>query len=86
MAGKKETVSLAMQKAERFRNELLRRGVILVPIIWGEARTPQAEKKGFGRQTKAAASLPSIGVRFVELPFEIVLASIILIVFSYYTS
>ncbi|KAM7521494.1 hypothetical protein LguiA_011396 [Lonicera macranthoides] len=64
LAGKKETVSLAMQKAERFRNELLRRGVILVPIIWGEARTPQAEKKGFGRSTKAAVSLPSMGEDF----------------------
>lgn len=52
-----------MQQAERFRTELLRRGVLLVPVIWGEGRAPQVEKKGFGTSQKAAASLPSIGVR-----------------------
>lgn len=64
LAGKKETVSLAMQKAERFRAELLRRGVLLVPVIWGESRAPDVEKKGFGSRQKAAASLPSIGEDF----------------------
>lgn len=64
LAGKKETVSLAMQKAERFRTELLRRGVLLVPVIWGESRAPDVEKKGFGSRQKAAASLPSIGEDF----------------------
>jgi D-tyrosyl-tRNA(Tyr) deacylase len=64
LAGKKDTVSLAMQKAERFRTELLRRGVLLVPVIWGESRAPDVEKKGFGARQKAAASLPSIGVRY----------------------
>lgn len=64
MAGKKETVSLAIQKAERYRTELLRRGVLLVPVIWVESREPQLEKKGFGLPRKAAASLPSIGVRW----------------------
>ncbi|KAK3041489.1 hypothetical protein RJ639_000466 [Escallonia herrerae] len=64
LAGKKETVSLAIQKAERFRIELLTRGVLLVPVIWGEGRTPQMEKKGFGLSTKASPSLPSIGEDF----------------------
>ncbi|XVF72593.1 hypothetical protein PTKIN_Ptkin12aG0133500 [Pterospermum kingtungense] len=64
LAGKKESISLAVQKAERFRTELLRRGVLLVPVIWGEARTPQVEKKGFGVSRKAAAALPSIGEDF----------------------
>lgn len=64
LAGKKETVTLAMQKAERFRTELLRRGVLLVPVFWGEGRTPEAEKKGFGGPQKAAALLPSIGEDF----------------------
>lgn len=68
MAGKKETVSLAIQKAERFRTELLRRGVLLVPVIWGEGREPQMEKKGFGLPSKAAAALPSIGVRSRDSP------------------
>ncbi|GMQ00046.1 hypothetical protein CsSME_00047288 [Camellia sinensis var. sinensis] len=65
LAGKKETVSLAIQKAERFRTELLRRGVLLVPVIWGEgSKAPQMDKKGFGTPSKAAASLPSIGEDF----------------------
>lgn len=51
-----------MQKAERFRTELLRRGVLLVPVIWGAVEAASVEKKGFGRSVKAAASLPSIGV------------------------
>ncbi|KAG9134028.1 hypothetical protein Leryth_004729 [Lithospermum erythrorhizon] len=63
LAGKKETISLAMQKADRFRIELLKRGVLLVPIIWGEDRETLGQKKGFGGPTKAAAAaLPSIGV------------------------
>lgn len=65
MAGKKETVALAIQKAEKFRTELLRRGVLLIPIIWGEGREPQVEKKGFGASPNAATSLPSIGVMIV---------------------
>ncbi|XP_030543323.1 protein LOW PSII ACCUMULATION 1, chloroplastic isoform X2 [Rhodamnia argentea] len=62
LAGKKETIALAMQKAERFRTELLRRGVLLVPVIWGEGKAAPLEKKGFGASPKAPAALPSIGV------------------------
>ncbi|ONH93873.1 hypothetical protein PRUPE_8G257900 [Prunus persica] len=61
LAGKKETVSVSIQQAARFRTELLRRGVLLVPVIWDEVRAPQIEKKGFGAPSKAAAALPSIG-------------------------
>lgn len=64
LAGKRESVSLAMQKAERFRTELLRRGVLLVPVIWGAGRAAPVEKKGFGVPQKAPASLPSIGDEF----------------------
>uniref|UniRef100_A0A6N2MZ66 Uncharacterized protein n=1 Tax=Salix viminalis TaxID=40686 RepID=A0A6N2MZ66_SALVM len=64
LAGEKEIVSLAMQKAESSCTELLRRGVLLVPVIWGESRVPEVEKKGFGGRQKAAASLPSIGEDF----------------------
>ncbi|KAJ7972941.1 protein LOW PSII ACCUMULATION 1, chloroplastic [Quillaja saponaria] len=64
LAGRKETVSFAIQKAERFRTELLRRGVLLVPVIWGEGRTTKIEKKGFGLTPKAASALPSIGEDF----------------------
>ncbi|RZC21771.1 Protein LOW PSII ACCUMULATION 1, chloroplastic [Glycine soja] len=62
LAGKKETVSLAMQRAERFRTELLRRGVLLVPVIWGEGQETKLEKKGFGLKPKAAEALSSIGI------------------------
>ncbi|RVX20594.1 Protein low PSII accumulation 1, chloroplastic [Vitis vinifera] len=64
LAGTKETVSLAIKQAERFRTELLKRGVLLVPVIWGENKAPQMEKKGFGIPSKAATSLPSIGEDF----------------------
>ncbi|XP_022983449.1 protein LOW PSII ACCUMULATION 1, chloroplastic [Cucurbita maxima] len=65
LAGKKETVSSAIQKAERFRTELLRRGVLLVPVIWREGREPRMEKKGFGAPAPAgSAALPSIGEDF----------------------
>ncbi|CAN1859390.1 Protein LOW PSII ACCUMULATION 1, chloroplastic [Linum perenne] len=63
-AGKKETVNLAVKKAERFRTELLKRGVLLVPVIWDESRRSEIEKKGFGTSRKAAAALPSIGEDF----------------------
>ncbi|XP_073158833.1 protein LOW PSII ACCUMULATION 1, chloroplastic isoform X2 [Henckelia pumila] len=64
LAGNKETVALALKKAERFRTELLSRGVILVPVIWGEGKEPKIAKKGFGLSPKAGASLPSIGEEF----------------------
>ncbi|CAI0460220.1 unnamed protein product [Linum tenue] len=41
---------------------LVRRGVLLVPVILGEGREPAVEKKGFGATRNAAAALPSIGV------------------------
>lgn len=60
-----------MKNAERFRTELLRRGVLLVPVIWGEGKESQIEKKGFGATQKAAASLPSIGVRILRHPLTL---------------
>lgn len=62
MAGDKETVSRSMQKAERFRTELVKRGVLLVPVIWGALTKVPVDKKGFGLPMKAATPLPSIGV------------------------
>ncbi|KAK9086430.1 hypothetical protein Syun_028824 [Stephania yunnanensis] len=65
LAGKKDAVNMAIQKAERFRTELLNRGVLLVPVIWSEeGRRPTIEKKGFGSSSKTPASLPSIGDEF----------------------
>ncbi|KAL9384991.1 hypothetical protein Peur_022001 [Populus x canadensis] len=67
----KETVSPAMQKAERFRTELLRQGALLLPVIWGESRAPEVEKKGFGVPQKAATPLPSTGVHFLGISFSL---------------
>ncbi|CAI8615092.1 unnamed protein product [Vicia faba] len=64
IAGKKESVTLALQRADRFRTDLVRRGVLLVPVIWGEGRKTKIEKKGFGLRPKAAEALPSIGEDF----------------------
>ncbi|XP_039126717.1 protein LOW PSII ACCUMULATION 1, chloroplastic isoform X1 [Dioscorea cayenensis subsp. rotundata] len=64
LAGNKETVTRAIEKAERFRTELVKRGVILAPVIWGENRKASLERKGFGLPAKAATSLPSIGEDF----------------------
>ncbi|VFQ82060.1 unnamed protein product [Cuscuta campestris] len=75
LAGKKETVALSMKKAERFRSELLRRGVLLVPVIWGEGRVPQTQKKGFGLSPKTASSLPSIGEDFEKRSKSIIAQS-----------
>ncbi|MCD7456635.1 Protein LOW PSII ACCUMULATION 1, chloroplastic [Datura stramonium] len=75
LAGKKETVSLAMRNAERFRTELLKRGVLLVPVIWGEGRETKIEKKGFGLSQKAVASLPSIGEDFDQRTQSIIAKS-----------
>ncbi|CAL9065815.1 protein LOW PSII ACCUMULATION 1, chloroplastic [Musa acuminata AAA Group] len=66
LAGKKETVSRAMEKAERFRTELLKRGVLLIPVIWGDYSKSSVEKKGFGVPAKSASSLPSIGDDFEQ--------------------
>ncbi|KAL0435859.1 UNVERIFIED_CONTAM: protein LOW PSII ACCUMULATION 1, chloroplastic [Sesamum radiatum] len=75
LAGDKETVASAMRKADRFRTELLRRGVILVPVVWGQGREPQVERKGFGLSPKATASLPSIGEEFDKRAQSIVAQS-----------
>ena len=52
---------LAMQNADRFRTELLRRGVLLVPVVWGEGQAPQIEKKGFGHPQKQQLLFPPLG-------------------------
>lgn len=72
MAGSKETVTRAIQKAERFRTELVNRGVLLVPVIWDEyiKKAPTERKRGFGLTAKTATSLPSIGVRLLAFSYE----------------
>ncbi|KAI5425030.1 protein LOW PSII ACCUMULATION 1, chloroplastic [Lathyrus oleraceus] len=64
IAGKKESVTSALQRADRFRTDLVRRGVLLVPVIWGEGTETKVKKKGFSPRPKAAKGLPSIGEDF----------------------
>ncbi|KAH6558492.1 hypothetical protein KP509_1Z061600 [Ceratopteris richardii] len=51
LAGNRDTVMKSVQRAGRFRTELLKRGVILVPLIWSNTTEEQTKKKkGFGNQ------------------------------------
>ncbi|MCO5587219.1 hypothetical protein L7F22_041166 [Adiantum nelumboides] len=52
LAGNKDAVTRAVQRAERFRTELLKRGVLLVPLIWSITKEEVfgKKKKGFGNQ------------------------------------
>ncbi|CAM0881201.1 unnamed protein product [Alopecurus aequalis] len=63
LAGSKSSVTQAMQRAERYRTELLKRGVLLIPVIFGASQKAQIKPKGFGT-TRSAASAPSIGGDF----------------------
>jgi hypothetical protein len=51
-----------MQRAERYRTELLKRGVLLIPVIFGASQKAQSKPRGFG-SSRSAASAPSVGVR-----------------------
>jgi len=62
LAGSKASVTRAMQRAERYRTELLKRGVLLIPVIFGASQKDQTKPRGFGTR-RAAASAPSVGVR-----------------------
>jgi hypothetical protein len=51
-----------MQRAERYQTELLKRGVLLIPVIFGVSQKDQTKPRGFGTR-RAAVSVPSVGVR-----------------------
>ncbi|KAL6884687.1 hypothetical protein ACP4OV_010623 [Aristida adscensionis] len=63
LAGSKESVTKAMQRAERYRTELLKRGVLLIPVIFGASQKAQSKPRGFGN-SRSAASVPSVGGDF----------------------
>ncbi|KAG2588682.1 protein LOW PSII ACCUMULATION 1, chloroplastic-like [Panicum virgatum] len=63
LAGSKASVTRAMQRAERYRTELLKRGVLLIPVIFGASQKDQTKPRGFGTR-RAAASAPSVGGDF----------------------
>lgn len=48
LAGNKDAVTQAVQRASKFRTELLKRGVVLVPLIWSSTKEELGTKKGFG--------------------------------------
>lgn len=56
VAGSKEVVDKAMQRAERFREDLVARGVLLIPLVWKSGKEEFATKKGFGGQRKPAVT------------------------------
>lgn len=57
IAGSKETVAKAVQKAARYRDDLLKRGVLVVPIVWGgDKEDPMLKKRGFGAVQKPTTS------------------------------
>eukprot|EP00271_Cylindrocystis_brebissonii_P000805 TRINITY_DN1099_c1_g2_i1.p1 TRINITY_DN1099_c1_g2~~TRINITY_DN1099_c1_g2_i1.p1 ORF type:complete len:541 (+),score=98.68 TRINITY_DN1099_c1_g2_i1:117-1739(+) len=70
LVGKKEVVDRATTLAEKYRRELLDRGVLLVPLIWGEGAKDGARaktvKRGFGSETKKDVRASSDGSRAVD--------------------
>uniref|UniRef100_A0A0E0MW61 Uncharacterized protein n=1 Tax=Oryza rufipogon TaxID=4529 RepID=A0A0E0MW61_ORYRU len=63
LAGSKASITRAMQRAERYRTELLKRGVLLIPVIFGASQKAQSKPRGFG-SSRSAASAPSVGDDF----------------------
>uniref|UniRef100_J3KZT1 Uncharacterized protein n=1 Tax=Oryza brachyantha TaxID=4533 RepID=J3KZT1_ORYBR len=63
LAGSKASVTRALQRAERYRTELLKRGVLLIPVIFGASQKAQSMPRGFG-SSRPAASVPSVGDDF----------------------
>ncbi|KAL6615333.1 hypothetical protein ACP70R_037603 [Stipagrostis hirtigluma subsp. patula] len=63
LAGSKASVTRALQRAERYRTELLKRGVLLIPVIFGASQKAQSKPRGFGN-TRSAPSVPSVGGDF----------------------
>jgi hypothetical protein len=60
LAGGKDVVTRAIQRSEKFRSELLERGVLLVPLIWSGTKEEASKKKGFGGSgTVVSANAPA---------------------------
>lgn len=49
IAGTAENVEKSMRAAEKYREDLLKRGVLLIPLVWNASKTTKPKKKlGFG--------------------------------------
>lgn len=55
IAGSAQTVEKAIRAAEKYREELLQRGVLLIPLVWSSKKSDVLKKKGFGKTQKPAA-------------------------------
>lgn len=58
VAGKKESVTKAMQQAQRCREDLLKRGVLVIPIVWSSQTVEAVKKRGFGSSEKPSLQSP----------------------------
>jgi hypothetical protein len=54
VAGKKEAVTKAMQQAQRCREDLIKRGVVVIHIVWSSDSVAPVKKRGFGGVEKAS--------------------------------
>jgi hypothetical protein len=64
VAGSKEVVAKALRQADKYREELLKRGVLLVPLVWTGTNEAPFKKKGFGGSQKPATTPIPIGDEF----------------------
>jgi hypothetical protein len=62
VAGSKEVVAKVLRQADKYREELLKRGVLLVPLVWTGTNETPFKKKGFGGSQKPATTPIPIGV------------------------
>jgi hypothetical protein len=63
VAGKTDAVTKAMQQAQRFREDLIKRGVVVIPIVWSSDSVAPVKKRGFGGVEKPPAlASPTAGV------------------------
>ncbi|KAJ3669528.1 hypothetical protein LUZ60_011478 [Juncus effusus] len=75
LAGTKGVVTTAMKKAERFRNELVKRGVILVPVIFGSYRKISFSKNDYYSLPEPATPISSTGEEFEKRTESIIAKS-----------
>ncbi|KAJ7570090.1 hypothetical protein O6H91_01G106600 [Diphasiastrum complanatum] len=54
LAGKKDTITRAVQRSEKYRRELQERGVLVIPLIWSDKKEELVKKKGFGILRKSS--------------------------------
>lgn len=58
LAGSKASVTRALQRAERYRTELLKRGVLLIPVIFGASQKDQTKPGVLGQEELLHQFLP----------------------------